>query len=38
MARSTLRAAIEFHLDDLRDDGESVPPPPSRVDYIEVAG
>ena len=32
-----IRAAIEFHLDGLREDGAPIPPPLSRVEYIEVA-
>ena len=32
-----IREAIEFHIDGLRKDGAPVPPPTSRVDYIEVA-
>jgi predicted RNase H-like HicB family nuclease len=32
-----IREAIEFHIDGLREDGAPVPPPTSRVDYVEVA-
>ncbi len=32
-----MREAIEFHIEGLRGDGAPVPPPTSRVDYIEVA-
>lgn len=32
-----IRAAIEFHIEGMRADGEPVPPPSSRVDYVEVA-
>jgi len=32
-----MREAIEFHIEGLREDGAPVPPPTSRVDYIEVA-
>ena len=32
-----IREAIEFHIEGLREDGAPVPPPRSRVDYIEVA-
>lgn len=32
-----MREAIEFHLEGLREDGSPIPPPTSRVDYIEVA-
>ena len=36
-AESQIREAIEFHLDGLREDGVSIPPPSSRVQYVEVA-
>jgi predicted RNase H-like HicB family nuclease len=32
-----IREAIEFHLEGLRDDGDPIPPPSSRVEYVEVA-
>jgi predicted RNase H-like HicB family nuclease len=32
-----IREAIEFHIEGLREDGAPVPPPTSRVDYVEVA-
>jgi predicted RNase H-like HicB family nuclease len=32
-----IREAIEFHIEGLREEGAPVPPPTSRVDYIEVA-
>jgi predicted RNase H-like HicB family nuclease len=32
-----IREAIQFHLEGLREDGLPVPPPSSRVDYVEVA-
>lgn len=32
-----IREAIEFHLDGMREDGLSVPPASSRVEYVEVA-
>lgn len=32
-----IREAIMFHLEGLREDGSPVPPPTSRVDYVEVA-
>lgn len=32
-----IREAIEFHLEGLREDGTPIPPPSSRVDYVEVA-
>lgn len=33
----SIREAIEFHLDGLRDDNLPIPPASSRVDYVEVA-
>jgi predicted RNase H-like HicB family nuclease len=36
MERS-IREAIELHLQGLREDGAEIPPPSSRVDYVEVA-
>jgi predicted RNase H-like HicB family nuclease len=32
-----IRDAIAFHLDGLRADGQPIPPPVSKVDYVEVA-
>lgn len=32
-----IREAIAFHLEGLRGDGELVPPPSSRVEYVEIA-
>lgn len=32
-----IREAIEFHLEGLRADGDPIPMPSSRVDYVEVA-
>jgi predicted RNase H-like HicB family nuclease len=32
-----IREAIALHLEGLREDGDPVPPPSSRVEYIEVA-
>ena len=32
-----LREAIEFHIEGLREDGDPIPPPTSKVDYVEVA-
>jgi predicted RNase H-like HicB family nuclease len=32
-----IREAIEFHLEGLREDGAPIPPPLSRVEYVEVA-
>jgi len=34
---AAIRAAIEFHLDGMREDGVPIPQPTSRVDYVEVA-
>lgn len=34
---SQIREAIEFHIDGLREDGAPIPPPESRVDYVEIA-
>lgn len=31
-----IREAIEFHLEGMREDGLPIPPPQSRVEYIEV--
>ena len=31
-----IREAIEFHLEGLREDGSPVPPPTSRVNYVDV--
>jgi predicted RNase H-like HicB family nuclease len=33
-----IRAAIEFHLEGMREDGTPVPPPVSRVEYVELGG
>ena len=32
-----IREVIEFHLDGLREDGSPIPPPSSKVEYVEVA-
>ncbi len=32
-----IREAIELHLAGMREDGAPIPPPSSRVDYVEVA-
>lgn len=32
-----IREAIELHLEGLREDGTPIPPPSSKVQYIEVA-
>ena len=34
---SVLREAIEFHLEGMREDGTPIPPPASRVDYVDIA-
>jgi predicted RNase H-like HicB family nuclease len=34
--RELIREAIEFHLHGLREDGDPVPQPETRVDYIDV--
>ena len=36
-AEGAIREAIEFHLDGLREDGSPIPPPSSKVEYVEVA-
>lgn len=36
-AGQAIREAIGFHIDGLREDGAPVPPPLSRVEYVEVA-
>ena len=36
-AERSIRKAIEFHLDGLREDKLPIPPASSRVDYVEVA-
>jgi predicted RNase H-like HicB family nuclease len=33
-----IRAAIEFHLEGMREDGTPVPPSVSRVEYVELDG
>ena len=35
--RRLIVEAIEFHLEGLREEGEMIPIPHSRVDYVEVA-
>jgi predicted RNase H-like HicB family nuclease len=32
-----IREAIELHLDGLRENGSPIPPPSSKVEYVEVA-
>jgi predicted RNase H-like HicB family nuclease len=34
---AAIREAIVFHLEGLREDGSPIPPPSSRVEYVEVA-
>ena len=34
---SQIREAIEFHLEDMREDGISIPAPASRVEYVDIA-
>jgi predicted RNase H-like HicB family nuclease len=36
-AEQAIRDAIELHLEGLRRDGDPIPQPSSRVDYVEVA-
>ena len=36
-AEREIRQAIRFHLEGLRADNLPIPPPSSRVDYVEVA-
>jgi predicted RNase H-like HicB family nuclease len=35
-AEAELREAIEFHLEGMREDGVPIPPPESKVDYVDV--
>jgi len=32
-----IREAIEFHLESMREDGTAIPPPSSRVEYVDIA-
>jgi len=32
-----MREALEFHLEGMREDGDPIPPPMARVNYIDVA-
>ena len=32
-----MRGAIEMHLAGMREDGEPIPPPSTRVEYVDVA-
>ena len=34
---TSIREAIEFHLDGMREDGMVIPIPSSRVEYIDIA-
>ena len=34
---SQMREAIEFHLNGMREDGTPIPPPESRVEYVDIA-
>jgi len=34
---NSMREAIEFHLDGMRDDGLIIPTPSSRVEYVDVS-
>jgi predicted RNase H-like HicB family nuclease len=36
-SEQAIREAIEFHLEGMREDGTPIPPPSTRVDYVEVA-
>ena len=36
-AEKSIREAIEFHLDGMREDGTPIPPGSSHVEYIEIA-
>jgi predicted RNase H-like HicB family nuclease len=36
-AEREIRAAIAFHLEGLREDGLPIPPPTSKVEYVELA-
>lgn len=32
-----MREAIQFHLEGMREDGDPIPPPVARVNYVDVA-
>ena len=32
-----MREAIEFHIEAMREDGDPIPPPVARVNYVDVA-
>jgi predicted RNase H-like HicB family nuclease len=34
---ASIREAIEFHLAGLREDGSPIPPPSSKVEYVDIA-
>jgi len=34
---ASIREAIEFHLAGLREDGAPIPPPSSKVEYVDIA-
>jgi predicted RNase H-like HicB family nuclease len=34
---ASIREAIEFHLVGLREDGSPIPPPSSKVEYVDIA-
>lgn len=36
-AEAQIREAIGFHIEGMREDGLPLPPPSSRVEYVEVA-
>ena len=36
-AEESIREAIEFHLDGMREDGTPIPPASSHVEYVEIA-
>ena len=35
-SEQAIREAIQVHLDGMREDGTPIPPPSTRVDYVEV--
>lgn len=35
-AEAQIRKAIEFHLEGIREDGDAIPEPSSKVEYVEV--
>lgn len=34
---TSIREAITFHLDGMREDGTPIPPPSSHVEYVDIA-